>query len=1155
MDSKEESPQVWADSAEQEQNTAQVHFVPEGGTVAQIVYSDEQDRPSQQVVYTADGTSYTSVDTSEHTLVYIHPVEATQTLFTDPSQVAYVQQDATTQQASLPVHNQVLPPMEAVDGSDPLAPLQNQMERMETKEEDDEDEDEDEDGEDTDMDEWDPDPPRPFDPNDLWCEECNNAHPSVCPKHGPLHPIPNRPVLTRARASLPLVLYIDRFLGGVFSKRRIPKRTQFGPVEGPLVRQTELKDCYIHLKVSLDKGDRKDRDLQEDLWFELSSEALCNWMMFVRPAQNHLEQNLVAYQYGHHIYYTTIKNVEPKQELKVWYAASYAEFVNQKIHDISEEERKVLREQEKNWPCYECNRRFMSSEQLQQHLNSHDEKLDFFSRARGRGRGRGKRRFGPGRRPGRPPKFMRMEPTSENGEKCEEGTQDLLHFSSKGQFDEAGQAALNGLEQQEQTPVPSETQSALEQQAENHPLQIQPQHEESTVPTQSTMTADDMRRAKRIRNAALQHLFIRKSFRPFKCLQCGKAFREKDKLDQHLRFHGREGNCPLTCDICNKGFINSGALESHMKFHMDQKTYSCIFCPESFDRLDLLKDHVAVHVNDGYFTCPTCKKRFPDFIQVKKHVRSFHSEKIYQCTECDKAFCRPDKLRLHMLRHSDRKDFLCSTCGKQFKRKDKLREHMQRMHNPEREAKKADRISRSKTFKPRIASTDYESFMFKCRLCMMGFRRRGMLVNHLSKRHPDMKIEEVPELTLPIIKPNRDYFCQYCDKVYKSASKRKAHILKNHPGAELPPSIRKLRPAGPGEPDPMLSTHTQLTGTIATPPVCCPHCSKQYSSKTKMVQHIRKKHPEFAQLPNTIHTPLATAVISSTPAVLTTDSTTGETVVTTDLLTQAMTEISQTLTTDYRTPQGDYQRIQYIPVSQATTGLQQPQHIQLQVVQVAQATSPHQSQHSTVDVGQLHDPQTYTQHAIQVQHIQVTEPSPAAQAPSQVGGQPLSPSSQQSQQELSPSQMQTTTATPNPALQQQQGSSVQHTYLPSTWNSFRSYSSEIQMMTIPQGQYVITETAVGTPVTTVNTGQVKAVTQTHYVISEGQPDLDVKQNSSLPSEVQVGVSQPPAHTDSLESQTSSQQPTTQYIITTTTNGSGGSEVHIAKPRTFSAEHE
>lgn len=400
-----------------------------------------------------------------------------------------------------------------------------------------------------------------------------------------------------------------------------------------------------------------------------------------------------------------------------------------------------------------------------------------------------------------------------------------------------------------------------------------------------------------------------------------------------------------------------------------------------------------------------------------------------------------------------------------------------------------------------------------------------------------MKIEEVPELTLPIIKPNRDYFCQYCDKVYKSASKRKAHILKNHPGAELPPSIRKLRPAGPGEPDPMLSTHTQLTGTIATPPVCCPHCSKQYSSKTKMVQHIRKKHPEYAQLPNTIHTPLTTAVISATPAVLTTDSATGETVVTTDLLTQAMTELSQTLTTDYRTPQGDYQRIQYIPVSQSTSGLQQPQHIQLQVVQVAPATSPHQSQQSTVDVGQLHDPQTYTQHAIQVQHIQVTEPTAAAPAPPQVAGQPLSPSAQQAQQGLSPSHIQGSSSAQGQALQQQQNS-VQHTYLPNAWSSFRGYSSEIQMMTLPPGQFVITDSGVAAPVTS---GQVKTVTPGHYVLSESQPELEEKQASALSGAVQV---QPSAHSDSLDSTSPSQQQTTQYIITTT---NGSSEVHITKP--------
>lgn len=55
----------------------QVHF--DGSTVAQIVYSGEQaDRGQQQVVYTADGNSYASVESAEHTLVYIHPADGTQ---------------------------------------------------------------------------------------------------------------------------------------------------------------------------------------------------------------------------------------------------------------------------------------------------------------------------------------------------------------------------------------------------------------------------------------------------------------------------------------------------------------------------------------------------------------------------------------------------------------------------------------------------------------------------------------------------------------------------------------------------------------------------------------------------------------------------------------------------------------------------------------------------------------------------------------------------------------------------------------------------------------------------------------------------------------------------------------------------------------------
>ncbi|KAK2116481.1 PR domain zinc finger protein 10 [Saguinus oedipus] len=186
----------------------------------------------------------------------------------------------------------------SVDGSDSLATLQTFLGRLEAKEEEDEYEDDDteeeeeEDSEDTDLDDWEPDT-HPG-PSTRMSYGVRSA--ITVPKARPLAPDPQLAGAHPCEGEPPLVLYIDRFLGAVFSKGCIPKHTQFGPMEGPLIRGSELKDCYIHLKVSLEKGDRKDRDLHEDLWFELSDETLCNWMMFVRLAQNHLEQNLVAYQ-------------------------------------------------------------------------------------------------------------------------------------------------------------------------------------------------------------------------------------------------------------------------------------------------------------------------------------------------------------------------------------------------------------------------------------------------------------------------------------------------------------------------------------------------------------------------------------------------------------------------------------------------------------------------------------------------------------------------------------------------------------------------------------------------------------------------------------------------------------------------------------------
>ncbi|KAI8484193.1 PR domain zinc finger protein 10 [Branchiostoma belcheri] len=656
-------------------------------------------------------------------------------------------------------------------------------------------------------------------PEDLWCEDCNSVDGVECKKHGPMQRIPSKPVLSKARASLPNQLFLaksgETTEHGVFTKRALPKRTQFGPVEAKLLHKEEIPEGTFLLKLQhKTEGDEQPAD-QPELYYDLTNEDECNWMMFVKPAANHMEQNLVAYQHGNEIFYTTIKSVEPRQELKVWYSTTYASFMGASVHEITEEEKEAMREREATWPCFECPRKFMSSEQLQRHLAVHEKVITVRRRRWGKGR-RGRRRKVPaGDRDNLECDVCHKESALGKNFLCDVcnkslGSKQALKYHMR-RHEERGEADI-------QCPDP-DCDKTFQQKRD--------------LVTHSTVHG-------KVKSA--HGMVTRRALSLYKCDQCGKAFRDSDKLDKHLLLHVNEEDRPIVCEVCNKRFLNNSAIACHRKTHSGKKYYACPFCNEGFDRTETLREHVPVHAVDGVYSCPTCSKTFPEFVQVRKHIRSFHSDKMYQCQVCEKAFPRPDKLKLHMLKHSDRRDFLCANCGKQFKRKDKLKEHMLRMHNPEREARNANRPNKPKAFKPKTPPSDYNSFTFKCRGCMLGFRRRGMLVNHLAKRHPETRPESIPELALPIIKPNRDYFCQYCEKVYKSSSKRKAHILKNHPGAELPPSIRKLRR---NPQDISINTHTGTAGTIASAPVCCPHCPKQYSSKAKMTQHIRKKHAEL----------------------------------------------------------------------------------------------------------------------------------------------------------------------------------------------------------------------------------------------------------------------------------------------------------------------
>ncbi|XP_033126033.1 PR domain zinc finger protein 10-like isoform X2 [Anneissia japonica] len=767
-------------------------------------------------------------------------------------------------------------------------------------------------------------------------------------KQGVFHTIADKPVTSRARASLPAMLQIFKVEDGqigVFARKNVPKRTQFGPLEGKL-RNTEDEVANAVIKWKVQKAD------QSTLFMDCSDESECNWMMFIRPAKRYSEQNLVAFQHEGNIYFATMKNIDPKTELKVWYTKSYAEFVGVGVLEATAEEVQEMEENDKTWPCFECNRKFRTSDLLQRHLATHDSLHTKPQRGKKGRRGR-PRKYPEGYRSrlavAKLKRAKGLKLRTQDGYACTECgkqfarlyslTRHMLMHSGEKNFTcpvckktfahtynklrhmkkheeeaQAGQRrSRRGIDEEEEDIWPCfqcdlcfESNELLELHSNIHDMNetmevdekesdgaLQPLSfvtevietaakeagitDEGENKDKEAMEVDDVKATNddeedddelspelvcpecdeefQDKKTLWLHASAHGQHKPgiadqyrdaFRCEICKRFLQDQEKLEKHMELHTKDDENLIHCEVCNKAVQSRSALACHMKIHAEERCLQCPFCEESFEKGDLLKRHVEVHRKNGQYECPHCPKKFNEYPQIKKHIRSFHSQKEFPCDHCDKVFPRPDKLRLHLLRHSDKKDFLCANCGKQFKRKDKLKEHMQRMHNPQREAEIAMNANKPRKipFKPQIPPTDVDRFTFKCRLCQVGFKRRGMLVNHLAKMHPDVVIDSIPELNLPIVKPNRNYFCAYCEKVYKSSSKRKIHILKNHPGAQLPPSLRVTK----GDPNsPLGDPHTAPAGTTTTHYFACAHCPRQYSTKAKMMDHVRKKHMDTTQ--------------------------------------------------------------------------------------------------------------------------------------------------------------------------------------------------------------------------------------------------------------------------------------------------------------------
>uniref|UniRef100_A0A3B4FFV0 PR/SET domain 4 n=2 Tax=Haplochromini TaxID=319058 RepID=A0A3B4FFV0_9CICH len=374
----------------------------------------------------------------------------------------------------------------------------------------------------------------------IWCTLCECSYTSDCPEHGPVTFIPDAPIQSRARLSLPRPLCLRISVAdeplGVFARDVIPPRTCFGPMVGQHCSNVDLSDWPEKDTPQIWKMYHNN---VLEFCIVTTDENECNWMMFVRKARTHEEQNLVAYPANGKLFFCTTTEIHPDQELLFYYSRDYCRLMG--VTQVPEGQ------------ICQCGKECASFSDLKSHLGSHNSNHSHTQ----------------------PPHSHSQGHVREKKFKCSMCTRAFI-TSTKLKVHFMGHVGMKPHKCEYCSKAFSDP-SNLRMHLKIHTGQ---KNYRCTVCEKSFTQ----------KSHVASHMLIHTGAEKLKCDLCDRAFIRKHDLKQHMFSHTHERR--IQCPKCNKHFLKTNHLKKHMNSHEGRRDFVCEKCNKAF----LTKYHLTRHL-------------------------------------------------------------------------------------------------------------------------------------------------------------------------------------------------------------------------------------------------------------------------------------------------------------------------------------------------------------------------------------------------------------------------------------------------------------------------------------------------------------------------------------------------------------------------------